>query len=124
MKKILLVDDEEDILASLQLRLKAEGYDVILASDGGQALEAALRHAPDLILMDIRLPVMDGYEVCRRIRSDTRIGDTPIIFLTADASIRVAEETESCGASDYLVKPFLAGELTLKMKHLLNRDKK
>lgn len=118
-KKILLVDDEEDILVPLVLRLKAAGYEVITAADGGQALEAARRHAPDLVLMDIKLPVMDGYEVCCRIRSDAGIARVPIIFLTADASIRVARETELCGASDYLVKPFRSEDLMQKITSLI-----
>ncbi len=119
MKRILLVDDEEDILASLALRLRAAGYDVVPASDGGQALEAAQRCVPDIILMDIKLPVLDGYEVCRRIRRDPRLSHIPVIFLTADASIQVARETEACGASDYLIKPFPAEELSTKIKRLL-----
>ncbi|MCX6354152.1 MAG: response regulator [Candidatus Aureabacteria bacterium] len=108
MKKlVLLVDDEESIVKTVMFRLKNAGYDVVTAADGEQALEVARTQSPRLILLDIALPIMDGYEVCRRLKADARYAHIPIILFTASSSgVNIAKETKKCGAEDYLIKPF------------------
>ncbi|HTL70387.1 MAG TPA: response regulator transcription factor [Candidatus Eisenbacteria bacterium] len=110
-RKILIVDDEADILASLTTRLTSAGYEVSSAADGAEAVRLALEIRPDLILMDIKLPLMDGIEACRRIKTATVDNPIPVIFLTADASIRFTHEKHPLSADGYLIKPFLAEAL-------------
>ncbi len=104
-KTILLVDDDEDILELLLYNLKADGYHIEIAKDGIEAIEAAKRALPDLIIMDIMMPRMDGVEACRHIRKLPEMANTHIIFLTA----RVEEYSEiaafDSGADDYIMKP-------------------
>lgn len=121
-EKILIVEDEEDLAKGLELNLADEGYRVIRASNGKEGLHLALTEAPDLILLDIRMPEMDGLEVCREIR---RTGSgIPILMLTAKG-----EETDKVvgleiGADDYMIKPFGLRELQARIKALLRRSKK
>src|SRR5690606_1942139 len=105
-KKILVVDDEKDLVELVSYNLKRSGYDVVTASDGNEAVEAAQRELPDLVLLDLMLPGIDGTEVARRLKADSRTARTPIIMLTAKG-----EETDivvglTLGADDYVVKPF------------------
>lgn len=117
-KKILLVDDEPEILEICSDYLKASGYDVVMAKDGAQGLSSARREKPDLIVLDLMLPEMDGLDVCRAIRRESNV---PIIMLTA----RV-EETDKLiglelGADDYMTKPFSPRELVARVKVVLRR---
>jgi two-component system response regulator MprA len=115
---ILVVDDDTRIAASVRRALIYEGYDVEVAADGRQALERALHQPPDLVVLDIMLPRIDGIEVCRRLRA---AGDVPILMLTArDATADRVLGLDS-GADDYLVKPFAYEELLARVRALLRR---
>lgn len=115
---ILLVDDEEALVKGLSLSLQQAGYRVISAPDGPSGLRLALEQAPDLVILDVMLPGMDGFEVCRQIR---RHSDVPIVMLTArseDVDVIVGLEL---GADDYVVKPFRARELIARLRAILRR---
>ena len=119
-KRILIVEDEENIIDILAFNLQREGYETIEAMDGATGLEKALEHDPDLILLDLMLPKMDGFEVCRRLRESGR--GTPIIMLTARE-----EETDKVlglelGADDYITKPFSMRELSARIKANIRRS--
>jgi len=117
-EKILVVDDEITLLETLSYNLKKQGYDVEMASNGPTALELARSGHPDLIVLDIMLPGMDGFEVCREIRKDM---NTPVLMLTArDDEIDRVVGLE-VGADDYLTKPFSMRELLARVKALLRR---
>ena len=117
-EKILVVDDEVTLLETLSYNLKKQGYEVEMASDGPTALELARSNHPDLIVLDIMLPGMDGFEVCREIRKDM---NTPVLMLTArDDEIDRVVGLE-VGADDYLTKPFSMRELLARVKALLRR---
>jgi DNA-binding response OmpR family regulator len=118
--KILVVDDEEKIVSLVRSYLEREGYHVLEASDGARALELFERESPDLVVLDLMLPEVDGLEVCRRIR---RTSDKPIIMLTArdeDADKLVGLEI---GADDYVTKPFSPRELVARVKVVLRRSR-
>lgn len=117
-KKILIVDDEKNIVDIIAFNLKKEGYDVITAEDGEEGVEKTFSENPDLILLDIMMPKMDGYEACRKIREKKH---TPIIMLTARA-----EEVDKVlglemGADDYVTKPFSVRELMARVKANLRK---
>lgn len=117
-EKILVVDDEQSIAKIIAYNLKKEGYDVITACDGEAGLELALNENPDLILLDIMMPKMDGYEVCRKIREKK---NTPIIMLTARADEIDKVNGLELGADDYVTKPFGNRELIARVKAHLRR---
>ncbi|MEI6631423.1 MAG: response regulator [bacterium] len=111
-KKILVVDDEPDVLKVTGYRLKKAGYEVITASDGQMALEVARENKPDLILLDIRMPILDGPEVCLRIKDDESLKDIPVIFITASSgNIMNKEKVGELKAQGFLTKPFEIQEL-------------
>ena len=118
-KKILAVDDEPDILKVVIFRLKKIGYEVITAIDGKEALDLAERERPDLILLDLRLPIINGYEVCQKIKADEKLKKIPVILLTASTSSEFAEKMKEYQADDYLVKPFEPEELLTKIKKFI-----
>jgi len=113
---VLMVDDEEANLYALRLILESKGYRCLEASTGPEAIEIAKASTPDVVLLDIHLPEMDGYEVCRRLKSEPRTSQIPIVFLTA--RYRDHEEIArglEAGAYDYVTKPFSAAELTARL---------
>ncbi|RJX23507.1 MAG: DNA-binding response regulator [Dethiobacter sp.] len=117
-KKILLVEDEKTLSKALKFNLEKEGFCVEVAFDGEEALSAMSREEPDLVILDLMLPKIDGYEVCRSIRRDS---DVPIIMLTArDEDIDKILGLE-LGADDYMTKPFNARELLARIKAILRR---
>lgn len=118
MKKILVVDDEPTLLATLKYNLEREQYQVITASDGPAALDAARGARPDLILLDIMLPGLDGIEVCRILRKDM---NTPIIMLTARGTEVDKVVGLEIGADDYVTKPFSTRELLARVRAQLRR---
>ena len=117
-EKILVVDDDQNICELLRLYLTKEGYQVTLASDGEDALAKYGQVKPDMVLLDVMMPKLDGWEVCRRIRKE---GDTPVIMLTAKGETFDKVLGLELGADDYIVKPFDAKEVTARIKAVLRR---
>ncbi|MFA5337309.1 MAG: response regulator [Candidatus Omnitrophota bacterium] len=120
MKKVLVVDDEVDILKVVSFRLKKAGYEVLTASNGKIALDLISVNRPDLILLDLRMPVMGGEEVCARIKNDALLKDIPIILLTASSGGKIAEKARELGVEDCLVKPFDSDILLKKVQKLIS----
>jgi two-component system, OmpR family, alkaline phosphatase synthesis response regulator PhoP len=118
---ILVVDDEQDLLDLIEYNLKKEGYRVLKAENGIEALEAAKEHKPDLVLLDIMMPKMDGLEVCRRMRSDADLHHIPVIFLTARGDEKTEVEGLDLGADDYVTKPISTTKLISRIKAVLRR---
>jgi len=118
-KKILLVDDEKDLVDTVSFRLKASGYDVVTAYDGQEALTKTRLEKPDLIVLDLMLPKMDGYKVCRMLKFDERYKDIPIIMFTARVQESDKKMGEEVGANAYITKPFDPQNLLGKVKELL-----
>ena len=117
--RILVVDDEPALRAALQRALRLEGYDVTLAEDGDAALRLVQRDAPELVVLDVLMPALDGLAVCRRLR---RAGDrTPVLMLTARDAVSDRVSGLEAGADDYLVKPFALEELLARVRALLRR---
>ncbi len=118
-KRILVVDDEVYIAHILEFSLGMEGYEVITATGGDEALAKATAEMPDLVVLDIMMPDMDGYEVCSRLRQDERFADIPIILLTAKHGATDREKGMEVGASAYVTKPFRPQELIERIRSLL-----
>jgi DNA-binding response OmpR family regulator len=116
---ILVADDDTLMLELIEFKLTARGYSVLTASDGELALASALSYRPNLIVLSTKLPVLDGFEVLRRLRRDTRTGSIPIIMLTARRQERDALAALAVGAEDFLAKPFLPEELVARIGKLL-----
>ena len=121
MYKVLIVEDEENMVSFIQMELKYEGYEVDVADYGRLAVSMALENNYDIILLDLMLPGINGLEVCRRIRKEK---DTPIIMLTARDSVMDKVTGLQTGADDYLAKPFAIEELLARMEVILRRVKK
>ena len=119
--KILLVEDNEMNRDMLSRRLERKGYQVVIAVDGQQAVDMALTEPPALILMDMSLPVLDGWEATRRIKADDRTKGTPIIALTAHAMQGDEQKAREAGCDDYDTKPVELPRLLEKMERLLRR---
>ena len=122
--KILCVDDEPDILEILKYNLSNEGYNVSTAADGKSAIEMAYKISPNLIIMDVMMPNMDGIEACEKLRSDEKFNDTIIMFLTARGEDYSHVAAYDAGADDYVTKPVKPKVLVSKVKGLLRRLKK
>lgn len=120
MAKILIVEDEAKIARFVELELKHEGYEVLLAGDGRLGLEKALKDNVDLVILDIMLPGLSGIEVCRRIRLESQV---PIIMLTAKDDVTDKVAGLDMGADDYMTKPFAIEELLARIRVALNRKK-
>ncbi|MBS4223640.1 response regulator transcription factor [Lederbergia citrea] len=121
MKKILIIEDEEGLAEFIELELKHEGYDVMVAYDGRTGLDLAINENIDVILLDLMLPGLNGMEVCRRLKS---IKDTPIIMLTARDSVMDRVLGLDSGADDYLPKPFAIEELLARIRVVIRREEK
>ena len=120
-KKILAVDDEKHIVRLVQINLEREGYEVITASNGREALEKVEAEQPDLVVMDVMMPEMDGYETARAIRQMDHFKTLPIISLTAKAMAGDREKCLAAGASDYITKPVDIPRLLAMMHQWLSR---
>lgn len=118
-KKILIADDEQDVLELVTDILATEDYDVICAANGQEALEKIAQEKPDLILLDIRMPILSGIEVCQKVKEDAVLGKIPILFISANSKGMSPEIFESTKASGYIRKPFEASFLLQKVKELL-----
>ena len=118
---ILVADDEDAIVGLLQDALKSVSYDVVVAHNGEEALQQIAHKAPDLVVLDIQMPKMDGYEVCKQIKSDVYLRHIPVLMLTAQAGTRSKVVGLEQGADDYLTKPFEMDELLARIRTLLRR---
>lgn len=118
---ILVVDDEQDLLDLIEYNLKKEGFNVLKAEDGEQGIEVAREHSPDLILLDIMMPKMDGLEAVEIIRDDEHLGRIPIIFLTARGDEKTEVEGLDKGGDDYITKPISTTKLISRIKAVLRR---
>lgn len=107
-KRVLIVDDEWSIRQVLEARLVANGFEVVTAGDGPAGLEAAGKKAPDVILLDLWMPDIDGFEVLRRLRSQRATGSIPVVFLTANIHEAAKDRARAAGASGFLTKPYEA----------------
>src|SRR3989338_5031088 len=114
-KKILVIDDEQDLVDMLEITLESEGYEVLKAYDGHEGLEKSRESKPDLILLDVMLPKMDGYQVCRLLKFDDSSKDIPIVMLTARNQKQDRLTGKRVGADEYLVKPFSNEDLLKKI---------
>lgn len=123
MPRILLVEDNEMNRDMLSRRLQRKGYSVLIAVDGEQGLATAYSEMPDLILMDISLPFIDGYEVTRRVKANPRTKHIPVIALTAHALLTDREKALKAGCNDYDTKPVDFARLTEKIETLLVKEK-
>ena len=121
--KILIVDDEKNIVEAIRYNLEREGFRTLTAADGKRALELAQRELPDLITLDVMLPEHDGWEVCRRLRQDSRTKRIPVIMLTVKNDEADKIVGLELGADDYLTKPFSPKELLARIKAILRRTK-
>ncbi len=119
MKKVLLVDDEPNILLSLEFLMKKQGYYVFIARDGKEALTIIHQENPEIVILDIMMPEVDGYEVCRYIKNNTLTQDTKVIFLSAKAKESEIEFGYALGADLYLTKPFSTRNLIKQVNDLL-----
>ncbi len=121
-KKILIVDDDLDLCHAVQTHLELLGYDSILAVNGKEAVDLATSQVPDLILMDLTLPVMDGLEATRLIREHPNTQSTPILAMTARVTSEGKEECLRSGCDDFIAKPFTSKQLTSIIEKLLKQD--
>lgn len=118
-KRVLVCDDDPVILRLLEVNLELEGYDVLSATNGLEAVEVATAEDPDLVILDIMMPRMDGYEACERIKANDKTKDTPIIFLSAKAQLADIDRGTVSGVSEYLTKPFDPAELAAVIERLV-----
>jgi two-component system cell cycle response regulator DivK len=119
MKRVLVVEDTEDNRQIIRDLLSSAGYEIIEAMTGGQGVAMAAEHRPDLILMDMQLPVLDGYEATRRIKADPALRDIPVIAVTSYALSGDEAKTREAGCDAYIAKPFSPRELLGKVREML-----
>lgn len=119
MAKILIAEDEPDIRDLIAFTLRFAGHEVVAVANGIEALDAVFRETPDLVLMDVRMPQMTGYEACRRMKNDPAIRDIPVVFLSAKGQESEINEGLEAGAQEYLLKPFAPDQLAKRVNDLL-----
>lgn len=119
MAKILVVDDEPDVVRLIEFRLQAEGFDVVSCGDGRTALKLVEDEKPDLMILDIMMPLLDGMEVLRQIRSRRTSSRMPVVMLTAKTASVTVDEARQLWVSDYIMKPFDPEKLVSKVKRAL-----
>jgi DNA-binding response OmpR family regulator len=117
--KVLIADDEPNIVVSLEFMMKREGYEVVVARDGTEALEAIRREHPALVLLDAMMPGMSGYDVCAAVRADAAVRDTPILMLTAKGRETDLARGAGVGVDAYITKPFSTRDLVAKVREML-----
>lgn len=122
-EKILIVDDETDLVETLVILLEANNYEVLCAYDGEEALDKTYGTNPGLIILDLALPKLDGYEVCRTIKSNDKYKNIPIIILTARSNDKNAERCKDAGANEYITKPFEPESIVATVKKLLDKPR-
>jgi two-component system alkaline phosphatase synthesis response regulator PhoP len=117
--KILIVDDEPDLVETLQDRLEMNGYSIVTAGNGKDGLEKALQEKPDIVLLDVIMPIMDGLEMLEALRKHPECKDCAVIMLTARSQRQDIVRARACGIEDYVVKPFDLSELIEKIENVL-----
>jgi two-component system alkaline phosphatase synthesis response regulator PhoP len=120
--KILIADDEPNILISLEFLMKREGYEVVLARDGQEAMDAIVRERPALVLLDVMMPIKTGFDVCYEVRAHEAVRDTLIVMLTAKGRDTDVAKGLALGANAYMTKPFSTKELVQKVRELLGGE--
>jgi len=121
-KKILIVDDEPDLVETVRFSLEMEGYQVLVSHNGEEGLSQAKKESPDLILLDLMLPKLDGYKICRLLKFDERYKHIPILMLTAKTQEKDKLLGMETGVDEYMTKPFDMDQLMEKVKFYLSRD--
>ena len=119
MAKILIAEDEPDIRELVAFMLRFAGYEVLAAANGEEAVQTASREIPDLILMDVRMPRMTGYDACRVMKANPDLRDVPVVFLSAKGQESEIQSGLEAGAEEYLLKPFSPDELTNRVRLIL-----
>jgi DNA-binding response OmpR family regulator len=119
MSRILVVDDEPHIVKLITFSLEKNGFECLTAGDGVRAIELAGAEQPDLILLDVMMPIMTGFETAQKLKADDSTRDIPIVFLSAKSQTYEIEEGLECGASDYICKPFTPKDLVEKVSSAL-----
>ncbi len=119
MAKILIAEDERDIRELISFTLQFAGYEVIVVTNGEEAVAQALETHPDLILMDVRMPRMTGYQACEELKARAETQDIPVIFLSAKGQESEIQQGMGVGAVDYILKPFAPDDLTEQVRHVL-----
>jgi CheY-like chemotaxis protein len=121
MAKILIAEDERDIRDLVAFTLRFAGHEVVVATNGEEAVEMAPQVNPDLILMDVRMPRMTGYEACKAMKANPDVKDIPVVFLTARGQESEIQQGLEAGAEEYLLKPFAPDQLTSRVKAILGK---
>ena len=122
MAKILIAEDERDIRDLITFTLRFAGHDVIPTSNGEEAYQTALKEQPDLILLDVRMPRMTGYEACQHIKANDNTKDIPVVFLSAKGQESEVQTGIQAGAEEYILKPFSPDQLTERIKTILAKS--
>ena len=118
-KRVLICDDDPVILRLIQVNLELEGYEVLVAHHGEEAIEVAQAERPDLIILDIMMPKLDGYQTCKRLKADESTEAIPVVFLSAKAQQSDIEKGKAYGVAEYLTKPFDPNDLVDLVERLL-----
>lgn len=121
MAKILIAEDDPDIRELVAFTLRFAGHEVVAASNGEEAVQLAARELPDLILMDVRMPRMTGYDACRAIKANSELKDIPIVFLSAKGQESEIQTGLEAGAEEYLLKPFALDQLMDRVRAILSK---
>ena len=121
MTKILIAEDEPDIRDLVAFTLRFAGYEVVTGTNGEEAVQVAQKEYPDLILLDVRMPRMTGYEACKLIKADSKLKDVPVVFLSAKGQEAEIQDGMDAGAEEYLLKPFAPDQLTERVRSILSK---
>lgn len=121
MAKILIAEDERDIRDLIEFTLRYAGHDVVKASNGAEAVDLAPQVMPDLILLDVRMPRMTGYEACRQLKTIDKVSEIPVVFLSAKGQPAEMDTGMDAGAYDYILKPFAPDQLTRRISEILEK---
>lgn len=124
MTKILIAEDEPDIRDLIAFTLRFAGYEVVTAANGKEAVDLAPNEMPDMILMDVRMPIMTGYDACKQFKADPALKHIPVVFLSAKGQESEIQAGLEAGAEEYLLKPFGPSELTESIRRILSKQGK